>query len=136
MSPVDQAFRTSRILHAALVGSLMLYAVVVHVLQAALDWLGTLPSGSLAIARPLLFGRGAAMTVVVLVSRRPPTSTSRLSVSPERDRPYVLGRRHPGIARPERHRAASRGPPSPAARRKSRKAWQRGERERPVWVTT
>jgi len=70
-TPADPvaSFRTSRIAHAALVASLVVYAVVVHVIEATGSPPPMLEPGVVGIIRPLLFGLGAAVAVTVLVLR-------------------------------------------------------------------
>lgn len=63
------SFRTSRIVHAALVGSLVLYAVLVHVVEATGSLQPTLDPWVVGIVRPLLYGLGAVVAVAVLVLR-------------------------------------------------------------------
>lgn len=48
------SFRTSRIIHAVLVGSLVVYAVLVHVIEATGSIHPTLDPRVVGIVRPLL----------------------------------------------------------------------------------
>ncbi len=68
-TPVAPSLRTSRIIHAALVASLVAYAVLVQGYLAPTGWRGTLDPGALAVVRALLYGLGAAVTLVVLLLR-------------------------------------------------------------------
>jgi hypothetical protein len=63
------SFRTSRIFHAALVGSLVVYAVVVHVIEATGSLPRTVDPRVVGAIRPQLYGLGAAVAVTTLVLR-------------------------------------------------------------------
>jgi hypothetical protein len=63
------SLRTSRIVHAALIGSLGVYAVLVHLVEATGSLQRTVDPRVVGTLRPLLFGLGAAVAVTALVLR-------------------------------------------------------------------
>ncbi len=67
---VASRLRTSRIIHAAMVASLLVYAAIVHVFVEVWRWKGTAASPEVAgVVRWLLYGLGAAEFLGVLVAR-------------------------------------------------------------------
>ena len=67
--PGGASLRTSRIIHAAMLASLVIYAVVVHVLRDAAGWRPALPPEPLALIRPILYALAAALTATVFALR-------------------------------------------------------------------
>jgi|RhiMetdeSRZDD1v2_1073273.scaffolds.fasta_scaffold24956_7 hypothetical protein len=66
---VAASLRTSRLVHAAMVASLLVYAFLAHGILAPGGWRGTLDPGAFAVVGVLLYGVGAAVILVVLVLR-------------------------------------------------------------------
>ncbi len=63
------SLRTTRIIHAAMLASLVMYAVVVHVLRDAAGWRPALAPEPLAILRPILYALAAGLTAAVFALR-------------------------------------------------------------------
>lgn len=66
---VEARLRTARILFAALLASLLVYAAVVHVLAWSVGWRGTVGEPALTLLRRLLLGLGAVVFAGALVAR-------------------------------------------------------------------
>jgi len=66
---VEARLRTARIIFAALVLSLVAYAVVVQVLVHVVGWRGTLPEPTAALLRWIFYALGAVMFAGGLVAR-------------------------------------------------------------------
>jgi len=89
--PVDTALRTARILHAALVGSLLVYAVVVHVIRGANALRPTLAEPTLGLVRVAFYALAAGVVVVVLVLRsRWLTAEAAAALGRGKERPVAL----------------------------------------------
>lgn len=65
---VSTRFRTARILHGAMVVTLLVYAGIVHLLQQT-GWSGRAAADALPLIRWILYALGAAEFLVVLVAR-------------------------------------------------------------------
>lgn len=63
------SLRVTRVIHAAMLASLVVYAAVVHVLRDAAGWRAVLPPEPLAVLKPILYALGAGMTLLVFVLR-------------------------------------------------------------------
>jgi F0F1-type ATP synthase membrane subunit c/vacuolar-type H+-ATPase subunit K len=89
---VEASLRTSRIVHAALVGSLLLYAVVVHVVRTTGAAPPPLHEPTLGRLRPALYGLGAgvALTLVILRSRWLPAGHAAPTLAALQTRLVVL----------------------------------------------
>ena len=68
-SSVETRLRVSRIIHAAMVVSLVVYAVVVHMLRAVVEWKPVAEPAVVETVRWLLYGLGAAALMGVLLLR-------------------------------------------------------------------
>ena len=62
---ISARLRVSRIIHAAMVTSLVMYAVVVHLLREMVGWRPLMDSGLVALLRWLMFGLGVVLLYVV-----------------------------------------------------------------------
>jgi F0F1-type ATP synthase membrane subunit c/vacuolar-type H+-ATPase subunit K len=67
---VESRFRTARVIHAAIVVSLVIYVVLIHVLAGVRDWKGTAATPAVAgVMRWVFYSLGAAEFLGVLVAR-------------------------------------------------------------------